>query len=72
MKPFTLTDVFHSLDCDGLAKTVALYDLSQHTEILQQILKAQDEIDSLEKQHNELSEQLGELEAQLAAAGVGQ
>ena len=72
MKPFTLADVFHSLNCEGLAKTIALYDLSQHAEILQQILKVQDEIDALEEQHNELSEQLGELEAQLAAAGVGQ
>ena len=43
-----------------------------HAEILQQILKVQDEIDAVEEQHNSLSEQLGELEAQLAAAGVGQ
>ena len=72
MKPFTMADIFHSLDCEGLAKTIALYDLAQHTKVLQQILKVQDEIEAVEEQHNSLSEQLGELEAQLAAAGVGQ
>ena len=72
MQPFTIADIFTSLDRDGLAATVELYELAQHTEILQQVMTTQDEIDAAEDRHRQLSEQLGELEGQLAAAGVGQ
>ena len=72
MTAFTLSDVFHALDQEGLAATVELYELAQHTETLQQVMTTQDEIDAAEDRHRQLSEQLGELEGQLAAAGVGQ